>query len=65
MGFGVAVGEGVRPQFDDDDGLFVAPLPLDGIVSKPVGRVPAGVNRRAAIARIPLTSGIWMEPRAS
>ncbi len=67
VGVGLDVGLGVAliPQVVDDDARLVLPVPAEGIVSKPSGRVPAGVNSRAAIALIFLRSGSWIEPRLS
>ena len=43
----------------------VGPEPEDGIVSKPFGLTPVSVNSLAAIARIALMFGFWIEPRES
>ncbi len=55
----------MMPQLLDDDGRLVGPEPAAGIVSNPSGRTPVGVNSFAAIDRIRLTWGSWIEPRAS
>ena len=65
VGFGFGLGVALIPQFVEDEARFVLPVPAEGIVSKPSGRVPVGVNSRAAIALIFLRSGSWMEPRLS
>ena len=72
MAFGVGFGSGLlsfggSPQVDDLDGLRSGPLPGSGRGSKraSLGRVPVGGNSLAAFLRIALTSGIWIEPRAS
>ena len=76
VGLGVALGVGFgsgllsfggSPQVDDFDGLRSGPLPGSGIGSNraSLGRVPVGGNSLAAFLRIALTSGIWIEPRAS
>jgi hypothetical protein len=65
VGFGVGLGVGLIPHVFDDAAFFVPPLPAEGIVSNPSGRTPVVVNRRAAIARIFATCGIWIEPRSS
>ena len=65
MGLGVGFGVALIPQFVDDEAFLVPPVPADGIVSKPSGRVPLGVNRRSAMALIFSYCGSWIEPRWS
>jgi hypothetical protein len=65
VGLGVGFGVALIPQFVDDDADFVGPLPADGIVANPSGAVPVGGNSLAAIFRIALRSGFWMDPRSS